>query len=32
VDGRIGVEEEAENLVADGVAGDRGPDLLDDAG
>jgi hypothetical protein len=32
VDGRVGVQEEAEHLVADGVAGDLGPDLLDDAG
>jgi hypothetical protein len=30
-DGRIGVEEEPEDLVADGVAGDLGPDLLDHA-
>jgi hypothetical protein len=32
VDGRIGVQEEAEDLVADGVTGDVGPNLLEDAG
>ena len=31
-DGRIGVKHEAKDLVADGVAGDVGADLLDDAG
>jgi hypothetical protein len=30
-DGRVGFEDEAENLVADGVPGDLWADLLDDA-
>jgi hypothetical protein len=32
MDGRVGVEEEAEDLVAHAVAGDLGAGLLDDAG